>query len=159
MELQLRRPRRRRRRTASLVLVSFGVVLAGWLAAVLALPPSLGLGTAGVGGPSGDFGAGTLVVTRSVPAADLDAHDVVSVGDGFWEISAVQPGRLDIAGAESLATLDLPPLERVVLTLPVLGWPLTGTSGLVSWVVTGLGGAVAVAAASVRGWGRRLAAT
>lgn len=143
MELVLHPPRTVRRSARRLrVLVVTGMVLVGWLGAVLLLPVLLGWQAAVVTEPQGEYAAGTLVVTQAVPSSDVVSDDVVEIAGGIRRVSVVRPGLLEVEGTADVVTGDTPILERVVLTLPGLGMPLMGADGVVRWFV--LVGAVAI---------------
>ena len=130
MELDLCR---RRRRPASLLVravLAGAAVLAGWLAVIVLLPPTLGLRTA----PDAE---GSLVVLRAVPAGDLVEGDVVSVDGRLREVLSTGSGWIDVGLAAPLMTNDVTTLDHVVSTLPVAGLPLSGPEGLAGWLLLG----------------------
>lgn len=147
MELVLHPPRTVRRSARRLrVAVAAGLVLVGWLGAVLLLPVLLGWQAAVVTEPRGEYAAGTLVVTQAVPSSDVVSDDVVEIAGGIRRVSVVRPGLLEVEGTADVVTADTPILERVVLTLPGVGMPLMGSDSVVRWLV--LGGAAAILASA-----------
>lgn len=156
MELDLRRPPRRRPR----LLLIAALVLSGWLLVVALVPPLFGWHVAVVDESRDGYAQGTLLLTRAVPSSDLAGGDVVAVEGGVRRVSAVRPGVIQVEGAKSLLANEMPTLDRVVLTTPVAGLPLTGLDGLAQWLLlTGAVASLSAAAATHRGLGRaRLAA-
>ena len=149
MELTLLPRPKRRLHTRGPVVVAIVALVLGWLAVLLLVPSLFGLGTK----------VGTLMLTRAVPASDLAASDVLTLGGGPRHVSYTEPGAVVFDGADRLDTGDNPTLDRVLMTVPLAGLPLTGPANVAKWLSLSAMGvfsalAIAWASAALHGVGR-----
>ncbi|CAN5426521.1 hypothetical protein BH11ACT8_BH11ACT8_01710 [soil metagenome] len=136
-------------------------VLLAWLVVLALLPAVLGLRAVVVTGDADGFDEGTVVLTRDVPASDVRVGDRISLDSRIVDVVRASPGVLVTEGREGPAdlrrwlTADSPSLPRVALSVPVMGLPFAGPSGLGLWLLLGLVATLALLAVRQRRPGGR----
>ncbi|GAA0978624.1 hypothetical protein [Nocardioides aquaticus] len=114
-------------RTAFAVLVAAPVLL------LVLVPAAFGLDRYVTAAPAGDVARGSVVLARAVPLGDLEDGDVVTVSRagtaGLVTGSVVGAGGAGIevrAGEDGVPIGDRTTVDRLVLAVPLVGYPFLG---------------------------------
>ncbi|QVT81219.1 hypothetical protein ENKNEFLB_03627 [Nocardioides aquaticus] len=121
-------------RTAFAVLVAAPVLL------LVLVPAAFGLDRYVTAAPAGDVARGSVVLARAVPLGDLEDGDVVTVSRagtaGLVTGSVVGAGGAGIevrAGEDGVPIGDRTTVDRLVLAVPLVGYPFLGASTPRCW--------------------------